>query len=106
MAIQVQVYVQDHKASLRLNGRFDFNSHREFRSGYEEVLKGQNVKEVEVDLGNVDYMDSSALGMLLSLKDKADVSGKKIILANCRGTVLQILKVANFETLFSMRGSS
>ena len=51
------------------------------------------------DLGNVAYLDSSALGMLLMLRDKAKSSGKTVCLANARG-VRQVLDIANFGKLF------
>lgn len=103
MTMQVKVQIDNGKARLSLNGRFDFNSHREFRNAYEEAIKGYKVDDVEVDLGGVDYIDSSALGMLLLFKEKAAVENKKVILVNCHGTVLQILKVANFDKLFVIR---
>ena len=53
-----------------------------------------------VDLGNVAYLDSSALGMLLMLRDKAKSSGKTVCLANARGSVRQVLDIANFGKLF------
>lgn len=103
MAIQVKVKIYEGKAKISLNGRFDFNSHQEFRSGYEEAVRSDGVNEVEVDLGGVDYMDSSALGMLLLLKEKATMVNKKVVLENCRGTVLQILEIANFQKLFTIK---
>jgi anti-anti-sigma factor len=64
--------VHDDRATLSLSGRFDFSAHGEFRRHYEEVMKQAGVKGLDVDLGGVDYIDSSALGMLLLLKESAD----------------------------------
>jgi HptB-dependent secretion and biofilm anti anti-sigma factor len=66
-------------------------------------LKEADVREVEIDFAQVDYVDSSALGMLLMLKEKAQASSKKVTLANCRGTVKQVLDIANFGKLFAIR---
>ena len=41
-----------------------------------------------------------ALGMLLMLRDKAKSSGKTVCLANARGSVRQVLDIANFGKLF------
>ena len=101
--MQTQVQKSGDKATIRLNGRFDFNAHRHFREAYESHLAAKEVKEFEIDLAQVDYVDSSALGMLLMLKEKAQASAKSVVLANCKGTVKQVLDIANFGKLFTMR---
>jgi HptB-dependent secretion and biofilm anti anti-sigma factor len=90
------------RSVIRLNGRFDFNAHREFRDAVDQVLKGDGLQEIQVDFGAVDYLDSSALGMLLMLRDKARSAGKTVSLANCRGAVKQVIEIANFGKLFSI----
>lgn len=88
---------------LALEGRFDFHSHRDFRVAYDAILARPTIHELEVDFGAVDYLDSSALGMLLLLREKADASGKKVVLANLTGAVKQVLEIANFGKLFNIR---
>lgn len=90
------------RATVKLGGRFDFNSHREFRAAYENLLGKSDVREFVVDLGGVDYLDSSALGMLLLLRDKVALEHKEVVLANCQGSVRQVLDIANFGKLFKI----
>lgn len=87
-------------AVIRLSGRFDFNAHREFREAVDQALADPALNEVQVDLAAVDYLDSSALGMLLMLRDKARSAGRSVSLANCRGAVKQVIEIANFSKLF------
>ena len=101
--MQTQVQKSGDRATIRLNGRFDFNAHRHFREAYESHLSAKEVKEFEIDLSQVDYVDSSALGMLLLLREKADASGKQIVLTGLQGTVKQVLDVANFGKLFTIK---
>ena len=88
--------------TLKLAGRFDFNAHRDFRSSYEEALNTSGINELILDMRGVDYLDSSALGMLLLLKEKAAPSNVKINIINCQSTVKMILEVANFNKLMSI----
>jgi len=90
------------KAVIKLSGRFDFNSHREFRASYENLLGRNELKEFVVDLSGVDYLDSSALGMLLLLRDKLAAESKAVALANCQSSVRQVLDIANFGKLFKI----
>jgi anti-anti-sigma factor len=102
MSMTVKTQVNGEKAKLSLRGRFDFTAHREFRQGYESVLQQPGIKGLEVDLGGVDYIDSSALGMLLLLKESAEHGRAQLALTNCTGSVRRVLDVANFGKLFSL----
>ncbi len=100
--MQANVSVSNGEARIKLVGRFDFNSHREFRAAYEPLMDNAEVRTLVVDLTGVDYLDSSALGMLLMVRDKAGSANKAILLANAQSGVKQVLDIANFSKLFKM----
>lgn len=100
--MNVSVNHENGKARLALKGRFDFTCHRGFKQAYEDAFAGVSVNELVVDMREVDYLDSSALGMLLLLRDKGKAMGKPVSLANCGGTVRDVLRVANFDKLFTL----
>ncbi|MBI5330943.1 MAG: STAS domain-containing protein [Betaproteobacteria bacterium] len=100
--MQISSKFEGSHATLSLAGRFDFHSHRDFRNAYEKVLEEVRAKEVEVNFSDVDYLDSSALGMLLLLKEKSDAAGKSVVLSSPRGAVRQVLDIANFGKLFKI----
>ena len=99
--MQASVSNRDGKAVIVLQGRFDFNAHREFRDAVEQSVKDP-ARQIVVDLGGVDYIDSSALGMLLMLRDKAKGATKEVQLSNARGSVKQVIDIANFGKLFPL----
>ena len=100
--MQVTVSNEGGKATIKLNGRFDFNTHREFRSAYEPLITDATARGVVVDFSGVDYLDSSALGMLLMLRDKMGGANKDVALTGVRGNVKQVLDIANFGNLFQI----
>lgn len=100
--MQVNVVKEAGKAQIQLSGRFDFNTHREFRGGYEPLLGDASIRAVVVDFAGVDYLDSSALGMLLMLRDKLGGANKEVALSGVRGNVKQVLDIANFGKLFQI----
>ncbi len=101
--MQISTRNTDHQATLTLQGRFDFHTHRDFRTAYEQPLDDSKIKEIVIDLGGVEYLDSSALGMLLLLRERAESLGKTVSLAKMQGTVKQVLDVANFDKIFPMK---
>lgn len=98
--MNVDVYHADGRSRVVLRGRFDFTAHRSFKQAYEGALTESNTTEIIVDMNEVDYLDSSALGMLLILRDRAKDLNKTISLSNCAGSVKEVLRVANFDKLF------
>ncbi len=98
--MQATIKVSERKALIRLSGRFEFSEHRVFKDILDEALQSKDVDEVVVDLAAVEYLDSSALGMLLMFRDKAKSHSKRSSLANPSAAAKQILDIAHFEKIF------
>lgn len=90
-------------ATIHMNGRFDFNAHRAFKEAYDPLLQQKGVSSIEINLSGVEYMDSSALGMLLLLRERSETEGKTVALVRPNNTLMQILDIANFKKLFTIR---
>ena len=86
------------EVTISIKGRFDFNTHQEFREAYEEV-PGDPTAYI-VDMKDATYMDSSALGMLLLLRDHAGGDDSRVEIVNCNADLKKILTVSNFGQLF------
>lgn len=57
--------------------------------------------QINVDLSEADYIDSSALGMLLVLREKVGEAANILLIAPTPD-VARILSIANFDKLFSI----
>ena len=88
------------RLTIEVEGRFDFGLHSEFRTAYAE--KVDPGAEVLVDLKAVEYFDSSALGMLLLLREYIGEESANITIAVSNGDVRSILEASNFEKLFKI----
>jgi HptB-dependent secretion and biofilm anti anti-sigma factor len=98
----ISVTVSGNTAVINMTGRFDFNVQRDFKSAYDPYLSNAAVGAIEVNLAGVDYLDSSALGMLLMLRERASSSSKSLKLCRPGAGVSQILEIANFSKLFNI----
>ena len=82
---------------INVVGRFDFSAHQAFRDAH----RGAPPEcDYIVDMGGAEYMDSSALGMLLMLREHAGGETSRVQIKNCPSEVKHILTVANFQKLF------
>ena len=100
--MHIQGAVDKERARITLAGRFDFHAHRNLRQCSDALLADQAVQELDINFAGVDYLDSSALGMLL-LREKAEGKGKRLVLSGLQGMVKQVLDIANFGKLFTLR---
>ncbi len=87
--------------NIKIKGRFDFGVHHDFRKASELVV-GQDINYIVVDMGNVDYIDSSALGMLLVLSDKVGDTKNAVQIKNIKPDVKKVMEIANFDKLFTL----
>jgi anti-anti-sigma factor len=55
-----------------------------------------------VDLGRTNYVDSSALGMLLLLREHAGGDDANIRIVNANDEIRKILTISNFDRLFKV----
>lgn len=85
---------------IQIEGRFDYQLHRNFRDTYRDLT---GIGSVVIDMRRTDYLDSSALGMLLLLRESVHGGGKKeIILRNVNPQIRNILNIAHFDRLFKI----
>lgn len=100
MALETKLDAAGKTLTISVSGRFDFGIHQEFRKATE--LASDSVTTIIVEMGQVDYLDSSALGMLLILRDKVGENKSAVIIRNAKPTVNKILEIANFSMLFTL----
>ncbi len=101
MSVNQEVSNGGKKVNINISGRFDYKVSQEFRDSYRQV-PGQDDVAYHVDLSDATYMDSSALGMLLLLREHAKCHGGSVFIDQPSKQIDSILKVANFEQLFTI----
>ncbi len=89
----------DGTVKIQTSEKFTFECHREMRAAYE----GRVATTIYIlDFSRTDYIDSSALGMLLLLREAAGGDDNKIKLINCKASVKNVFGVANFNLMFDI----
>jgi anti-anti-sigma factor len=87
---------------IRLAGRFDYTTRVQFMRVAEDCVARAPAGEIRVDMGELEYIDSSALGMLLMMRDKARKLDKTIALVSACGRVREVIDTAQFDRLFKV----
>lgn len=94
--------IQDDKAkvaTISLIGSFDFSLFNDFREAYSD-LNGAFDRYV-IDMSSVEYLDSAALGMLLSMRN-AIPDNQEIELQGANAFIKNILMISRFDKRFKI----
>lgn len=100
MSIDTQVSPDGRELIIAITGRFDFGKHQAFRSAYERLEI--QPESFTIDLKATTYIDSSALGMLLLMREYVGGEDADIRVINPNPDLRKILAISNFEKLFDI----
>jgi len=89
----------DDTSTITITGRFDVAMDDDFLSCYEDV----KAKTIILDMSDTRYMDESALGMLLLMRERFGGGEGEIILQNCSSEIKALLRKANYQWFFAIQ---
>lgn len=96
---------QEDGVKIAINAkRFDATNANQFK---EEMGSKFNPrpKHVEVDLSQIDFIDSSGIGALLSIQKQLDQSSDPIVLINPKPAVLSIIELLRLHRVFKLQSN-
>ena len=91
---------QDTYAVIHLSGRVDVSFVQQYREQVMAALSG--APSLVVHLGKVAFLDSSALGLLVTLNQAAKEQDKQLTLRDVPPRVLELLRLTRLEHLFGI----
>ncbi len=98
--LQITEHTKADSVTLLLTGRFDFQARKLFLTTFKQT-QATNPKKIVLDFGNVPFMDSSGLGLLMLVKK--DLGPQcQLSLVVPQGYVKDVLLLANMDQQFSM----
>ncbi len=99
MALNIDLEQGDSHWLLRLTGDLDYGECAGFRMNIDRILKTSPPSTI-VDLSGLEYLDSSGLGLLLSLSKEYGAQGGRLVLVT-NETVDNILSLTRLNGIFS-----
>jgi len=100
--MDINILEADGGITITLKGRFDFQVHQHFRTTIDGLLKNGKAR-LRVDLAEVNFIDSSALGMLLLARENCEKAGGSVVLDRPQEYVNKVLKLCHFDQLFQVQ---
>lgn len=101
MEIRSSYQNQGQTLVIDVGTKFDFSKVEDFRNAYDKI--DDDVSHIAVDLSQTEYMDSSALGMLLNMQKSLANKELSYSIENARPQVAKILKISRFDKKFDIK---
>jgi len=83
---------------IEVKGRFNLGVYPEFTRAFEQ--QGRHYKRYTVDMGRCISIDSNGLGMLLQMRDFANMQKDALLITNCSSQVIDVLRLSGFDEIF------
>jgi anti-anti-sigma factor len=96
---QIDVSQQDGTLTITVPARFDSHIIENFRNAYTDIPSDADLLYV-IDLAQTEYIDSSALGMLLNFKHHVQAGDHIVCIKNCKPKLKHIFEMSSFTSMF------
>ncbi|NPA72002.1 MAG: STAS domain-containing protein [Gammaproteobacteria bacterium] len=98
--MSIRTVVEGELVTISVDGSFDVSVYDAFKAACK--LNMTETNRFVIDMKEASYMDSSALGMLLLLREKTAGDRGRIKIINVGQSVQKVLEVAQFQQLFDI----
>jgi len=102
--MEYAVISQTNEKRVMMCGQFTFSDNLKFKQIL-DLLSDDGVKHMTLDFGDIDFIDSAGLGMLLLLRDACQSRNVALSITSAHGQVQKIFLISKFDQLFSMIGA-
>lgn len=89
---------------IHLRERFTYTDQARFKEIVGLIVQGE-ATECVFDCSGLEFIDSTAVGMLVIANDEARKKGARLQLINAQGQVQRIIKVVDLRAIMSVDGS-
>lgn len=95
----LKIYNDGRRITAALSGDIDHHAAREFRVALDEVIARSRPELMILDLGEVGFMDSSGIGLILGRLRAVREVGGEILIKNARNEIAEVIRLSGLSTL-------
>lgn len=92
-------------ASFRGEATLDANTTQNIGREFYAIVESGDTDKVVLDFANVRFLSSQALGVMLTLRRKAEKIGVKVAIACIRPELVRVFEITNLSTMFGFYDS-
>ncbi len=105
MALNVNLYLRKNTLFTRLKGEMDQSTCRELRVKLLEVIVKYDVVNIVFNLKDLEFMDSSGIGIIIGRYNQLKTKGGKVILCNLNDNIEKIVVLSGLPKICIIKDS-
>ncbi|WP_296112636.1 STAS domain-containing protein [uncultured Anaerococcus sp.] len=96
-----KIYDKENFLKLEVKGDLDIYAEEEFKSFIEREIVGMD-KDLLIDLKDLDYLDSTGLGLFMKIYKIGQEKGRSVSIINPKENILKLFKITDLTDVFNM----
>lgn len=89
--------------NVNLSGELDVSNCNELKKYLNELLE-KEMLNITLDIKNLEYIDSTGLGVIISILKVLKSNEKEISIINARDNIKKILNITGLDKIFNLEG--
>ncbi|ABR31037.1 anti-sigma factor antagonist [Thermosipho melanesiensis] len=90
---------------VQITGEIDISNAQNFKKFVLDNILNKGEKNCILDFSNMSYIDSSGLGILVSLHKSFKINGGEIVLVNLNNNVQNLFRMTSLDKALNLKGS-
>lgn len=97
--MDITATIREKTLVVALSGELDHHTSKELKTLVEEIIKNQNVENVIFDFSNLNFMDSSGIGVIVGRYKLIKSLGGKMAITGAKNNVKRILLMSGIDKI-------
>ncbi len=89
--------------NVHIEGELDVSTAEKLKEYLHDVIK-EDVLDMKINLEQLDYIDSTGLGVIIGVLKKLKTEGKEIYIVSPKSNVRKIFTITGLDKIFKMEG--
>lgn len=105
MSINIDSKLNSEKGfwDISIQGELDVSTAEKLKS-HLHSLADEKIVDMKINLDNLDYIDSTGLGVMIGVLKKLKIDNKEIYIINPKSNVKKIFTITGLDKIFKMEG--
>lgn len=103
MSISINSKLDNEFWDVSIEGELDVSSADKLKNQLHKIID-EKMLDVKIDLTNLEYIDSTGLGVMIGVLKKLRVNEREIYILNPRSNVKKIFTITGLDKIFKMEG--
>lgn len=94
---------ENNQTEMVVSGEIDIYGSEKFKEEIQELVKQYPNKDLSINMTNLEYIDSTGLGVLIGALKVLKANQKKISLYGLKPSVYKVFRITNMTQLFEVK---